>query len=395
MEPMLKKQIVFLLLFYCFLKPDIVFATISGTTELSTNSFQNHLVQAIRKSFNLEDAAADTLLKKAIELEPENPTGYAMEAMLHLLAYEMCFSPERRQKEKEAIFHYTEETFLRGQKRLFRHPKDSQAYLAMALAKIAKASWAIKEKHYLVLIQETSSIWDYLEAAKSMDPHNDDVDFLMGLLHYHIDHFAGMIGIVSSLMVVEGNRRQGLTEIQTTAQKGYLLREMAQAQLASIYLTYEKQPAKALPILEDLKIKFPNNYHFHFTYCLALLELNRFAEAEAIASWIAKQISTGTPPFVPQLLPRYYQLIGRMHFKKGEYGRAESFFQKAATDKAFYNIRTQAKSLLYIGMIHDIRQERKYAEDYYRRVLKMNGAEGSAKIEAKEYLKKPYRINEK
>jgi len=59
------------------------------------------------------------------------------------------------------------------------------------------------------------------------------------------------------------------------------------------------------------------------------------------------------------------------------------------------NIRTQAKSLLYIGMIHDIRQERKYAEDYYRRVLKMNGAEGSAKIEAKEYLKKPYRINEK
>lgn len=245
------------------------------------------------------------------------------------------------------------------------------------------------------MAQETANIWSYLETAKSIDPNNYDVDFLMGLLHYHIDHFPGMTGFLSSLLITEGNREKGLHEIQTAAQKGYLLREMARAELVSVYLNYEKQPTKALPILQDLRNKFPNNYNFHFTYGLAMLELHRFADAEAIASQIEKNIHAGTPPFVPQLQPRYYQLMGRIHFKRGEYGRSESYFQKVIQDKSFYNMRTQARSLLYLGMIHDIRQERSYAADYYQRVLKLEGAEGSAKVDAKEYLKTAYRVNGK
>ena len=85
--------------------------------------------------------------------------------------------------------------------------------------------------------------------------------------------------------------------------------------------------------------------------------------------------------------------MGRIHFKREEYGRAESYFYKAIQDKSFYNIRTKARSLLYLGMIHDIRQERKYAEDYYHRVLKVEGAEGAAQIEARKYLKVPYHLS--
>ena len=372
-----------------------VFAADTRVTELRVSSFQSNLLQGISKSFNLEAAAADALLKKAIDLEPDNPTGYALEAMLHLFAYEMCFSLEQRQKEKDAIYYFSEEALARGEKRIAKHPKDSQAYLAIALAKIAKVNWAIKEKRYLVMAHETANIWGYLETAKSIDPNNYDVDFLMGLMHYHIDHFAGMTGVLSSWLITEGNRQKGLTEIQTAAQKGYLLREMAQAELVSVYLNYEKQPVKALPILQDLRYKFPNNYNFQFTYGVALLELRRFAEAEAIAAQLEQNISAGTPPFVPQLQPRYYQLMGRIHFKRGEYGRSESYFQKAILDKSFYNFRTQARSLLYLGMIHDIRLERGYAEDYYQRVLQLEGAEGAAKVDAKGYLKTPYRVNGK
>lgn len=392
---MLKKLLIILLLVFCFLPFNPVIASDIRVTELRAGSFQTCLLQGISKSFNLEEAAADALLKKAVDLEPDNPIGYAMEAMLHVFAYEMCFTLDQRQKEKEAILYYSEEARARGEKRIAQYPKDSHAYLAVALAKIAKVNWAIKEKRYLVMAKETSNIWDYLEAAKSADPNNYDVDFLMGLLHYHIDHYRGMTGFLSSHLITEGNRPKGLQEIQTAVQKGHYLREIAQVELQSVYLNYEKQPAKALPILQDLRNKFPNNYNFHFAYGVAMLELRRFPEAEAIAAQIQKNISTGTPPFVPQLQPRYYQLMGRIHFKRGEYGRAESFFQKAGQDKSFYNARTWARSLVYLGMIHDIRQERKYARDYYKRVLKVEGAEGAARIEAKEYLENPYRANGK
>ncbi len=391
---MTKNILTLLFLIFLLLTNYQGFASETREQELCTSSYQTNLLQGISKSFNLEEDAADASLKKAVDLEPDNPIGYAMEAMLHLFAYDMCFNLEQQRKEKEEIFHYSEEAIVRGEKRLAKFPKDTQASLAVALAKIAKVYWAVKEKRYFVMAQETSNIWHYLEAAKSADPGNHDIDFLMGLLHYHIDHYAGMTGFLSSLLITKGDRQKGLQELKIAAQQGYLLRDIAQVELAAVYLNYEKQPSQALPIILQLKRKFPNNYSFSFTHCVALLELHQFAEAEAIAAQIETNIRLGIPPYAPQLQPRYYQLLGRIHFNRGEYGRAESYFHKAIQDKSFYNMRTKARSLLYLGMIHDIRQERKYAEDYYRRVLKAEGAEGAAQIEARQYLKTPYRVNE-
>lgn len=392
---MLKKISIIISFVLCVSAAMQVFAFDTRGAELRTGNYQAHLMEAIDKSFNLDEAGADTSLKKAMELEPDNPTGYAMEAMLHMFAYEMCFSLEKRQKEKEAILYFSDEAVVRGKKRIAKNPKDSQAYVAMALAKIAKVNWAAKEKRYIAMTQETRNIWHYLEAAKSCDPNNYDADFLMGLMHYHIDHFAGMTGFLSSWLITEGDRQKGLAEIRTAAQKGYLLREMARVELVSVYLNYEKQPSKALPIAQELRNKFPNDYNFHFIYATALLELSRFAEAEAMAAQIEKNINSEVPHFIPELQPRYYQLMGRIHFKRGEYGRAESYFQKAIQDKSFYNNRTQARSMLYLGMIHDIRKEHKYAKDYYKRVLKIEGADGAARIDAKGYLQTPYRVDGK
>lgn len=388
---MLKKILLIVIILPLISVP--VFATDTKMAELRAANYQNYLLQAIGKSFNLDEDGADDLLKKAVELEPDNPIGYAMEAMLHLFAYEMCFTPDQRQKEKDAILYYSEEALARGEKRIAKNPKDSQACLALALAKIAKVNWAIKEKKYLTMTRETSSIWEYLEAAKSADPNNHDVDFLMGLLHYHIDHLPGLTGFLSSRLITEGDRQKGLQEMQTAALKGCLMRGIAQVELATVYLSYERQPSKALPIIQEMHRRFPDNYNFYFTLGVTLAELRRFAEAQDVAAQIEKNISSGASSFVPELRPRYYQLLGRIHFNRGEYGRAESNFQKAMQDKSFYNIRTVARSLLYLGMIHDIRQERPYAQDYYKQVLKVEGADGAARIEAKKYLKMPYRVN--
>jgi tetratricopeptide (TPR) repeat protein len=392
---MLKKISIIISLVLCVLAAAPVFAVSGRVAELRTGSYQASLLEAINKSFNQDAVGADASLRKALEMEPDNPMAYALEAMLHLFAYEMCFTLAERQKEREAIISYSEAALSRGEKRLAEYPRDSRANLAVGLAKIAKVHWAIKEKKYLVMVQETSRVWKYLETAKAADPYNHDVDFLMGLLHYHIDHFPGVTGFLSSQLITKGDRQKGLQEIQTAAQKGYLLKDIAQVELATVYLSYERQPAKALPVIQELNRRFPDNYNFYFTLAVTLAELKRFAEAEAVAAKIDKNISTGAPSFVPELRPRYYQLLGRIHFNRGEYGRAESNFQKAMQDKSFYNIRTMARSLLYLGMIHDIRQERKYAEDYYNRVLNVEGADGAARLEAAAYLKIPFHANGK
>jgi hypothetical protein len=46
-------------------------------------------------------------------------------------------------------------------------------------------------------------------------------------------------------------------------------------------------------------------------------------------------------------------------------------------------------------MIHDVRRERKRAEEYYQWALEVEGGEGVAQVDAKQYLKTPYLLPSK
>jgi hypothetical protein len=53
----------------------------------------------------------------------------------------------------------------------------------------------------------------------------------MGLLHYHIGHLPGFTRFLSSLLVTSGDRQKGLQELELAAKKGYLLKDLAKAEL--------------------------------------------------------------------------------------------------------------------------------------------------------------------
>ncbi len=360
--------------------------------ETQPNQFHSYLRQGIDKAFNLEAASANSYIKKAIELDPENPTGYAYLAILNLFSYEMSFELKDRDINQETMLHYVREAIAKGEKRIEKNSQDSQAYFAMALAKIAKIQWAIHQKRYFTIAQETSNIWDYLEKAREGNEasQNNDAYFLTGIFHYHLSNLTGIIRFLSSTFITSANRQKGLQELELAAQKGDLLRELAQAELSSAYLNFEKQPERALPYAQELNKRFPNNYNFSFALGNTLADLHQFEEALGIAGEIEKNIQAGISPFVPQLQPRYNQLMGRILFNQGEYDRSMEYFQNILKDTSFYNARTRVSALVYLGMIHDIRKERKLAEEYYLKALEVEGGEGAARIEAKKYLKIPY-----
>lgn len=358
--------------------------------QVQENQIRLYIKQGIEKAFNLDNATASIYMQKALELDPENPTGYAYLAIIHLFFYDMSFEPKDRDRNQKLMLHYIDETIAAGEKRIENNSKDGEAYFAMALAKVVKVHWAIHQKSYFLLAQETSDVWEYLERAKEGDPQNYDIYFLMGFLHYHIDYLSGLTRFISSLLITTGNRQKGIQELELAAQKGYLLKELAQTELSSDYLNFENNPAKALPYARELKGKFPNNYNFLFALGNILSGLHRFEESLDIARQIEGGMQAGIPPFVPQLQPRYNQLMGRILFLQGEYEKAAEYFQKALNDTSPYNARVRALAFLRMGMIHDARKERKQAEEYYSRALEVEGGEGAAQIEAGKYLNTPY-----
>lgn len=353
------------------------------------NQLRLYLKQGIEKAFNLEPLSANTYLQKAVALDQDNPLGYAFLALAHLFAYEMSFDAKEREYYQQSMLYYVQETLTRGEKRIKNSSQNGNAYLSMALAKIAKVRWAITQSAYLVVAKETSSIWDYLEKAQE-EPQNYDIYFPMGLLHYHIDHLPGVSRILSSMFITPGDRAKGLQELELAAQKGDLLREMARAELVAAYANFEKQPAKALPIVRELKGKFPRNFNFSFALANILSDLHHYEEAFAVAREIEKNIESGKDPYVPHLKPRYDLLMGRIFFSQLEYAKAVEYFQSSLSDTSPYNARVRAWAFVRLGMIHDTRKERDKAKEYYNNALVVGGGEGAAQVEARKYLKIPY-----
>jgi tetratricopeptide (TPR) repeat protein len=361
------------------------------TAETQPDLLRAYLRQGIDKAFNLETQSAIGSLQRAVGLDRENPLGYSFLAIARLFSYEMEYDPQERAKHQELMLQEVGEALARGQKRIDKNPRDSEAYFAMALAKTVRLRWAISQKRYVVIAQETAGAWDYLEKVKTEDPGNHDIYLLIGLLHYRLDRLPAVARFLSSLLITTSDRRKGLQELVLAAQKGDLLKELAQAELASVYTSFERQPSQALPIILELKKKYPRNYNFSFSLANTLSELMRFAEAFAVTREIEAGIRAGQPPFFPQLRPRLDLLMGRILLNQGEYLRAAEFFQKAlSADMSAYHARTRTSSLVRLGMIHDIRRERKQAVEYYTRALAVEGGEGNAQTDAKRYLKTPY-----
>lgn len=362
------------------------------TASLQPDRLHFYLRQAIEKSFNLETQAAVNHLQKAVDLDRENPMGYAFLALVHMFSSEASFEQATRDKHQKAMLNAINDAVRRAQKRMDKDPDDGQARFAMALAKFSKMGWALTQKQYLTVVRETSGILENLEKLRKDDPQNYDIYFPIGLLHYHLDLNQGLTRVISSLLITAGDRKKGLQELELTAQKGDLLKEMAWAELASVYSNYENEPGKALPVLQKLRSAFPANYNFLFVLAGVLSDLNRFEEAFALAREIDEGIQSGKPPYAPQLQSRYELLMGKILFNQKEYPKAEEYLQKALKDTSFYSVRIKASAFVRLGMIYDIRKERHKARDYYSRALKIKNAEGSAQVQARKYLATPFAL---
>ena len=359
----------------------------AASPQKNNHQFQSYLRQGVKKAFNMEFSGANSRLQKAVESDRENPSGYAFLAIINLFAYEMSFDDNVRKSKEVLLQRYVDETVVRGKKQIGKNPQDGRAYLAMAMAGMVRFKFASQRRQYFRMSREASTIWEYLEKAKENDPQNYDIYFLTGSFRYHIDHLPRVTRFLSSMAVTSGDRRKGLQELELAAQKGDLLKELAQSELSANYLNFEKQPARALPIIQKLRENFPGNYNFSFALANALSDLHRFDDAVHIAREIEKNIAAGSTPFVPQLQPRYDLLMGRIYFTQGEYSKAELFLQKSLQDTTPYNARVRSWAYLRLGMISDARGERKKAKEYYSKVFDIKEGEGAAQFEAGKCLK--------
>ncbi|MEK6719023.1 MAG: tetratricopeptide repeat protein [candidate division NC10 bacterium] len=270
-------------------------------------------------------------------------------------------------------------------------PTDAEVKLLLGLVHGSKALADGARKNYLAAFQSLREAHRRFQEALQLDPNLVDAYYGIGLYNFSLGRLPALLKPLVTIVLPRGDPAHGLQELDRVAEQGTSLKMTARVALLRLYAGPEEKYAEALRLGRDLLQQYPGNPDLYFTTAHAASELGRTGEALEIARRLSRNMAEGRPHFIPELSPRYNQLMGKIYMDHGEYATALTFFQRAvqAPTPARYRWVT-AWAWTRSGMIHDLQGDREEAVRRYRKALGVE-TEGIAKDLARRHLETPYR----
>jgi tetratricopeptide (TPR) repeat protein len=141
-----------------------------------------------------------------------------------------------------------------------REPDNAEAWFYLAAGYGPLVQWRVLREERIAAARDGKKVKDALERALALDPSLDDAYFGIGLYHYYAavaPAYAKVLGWL--LWMPGGDRAGGLREMERARDRGTILGGEADYQLHLVYLWYERQPQRAIDLLESLDERYPTN----------------------------------------------------------------------------------------------------------------------------------------
>src|SRR5215831_17880275 len=146
-----------------------------------------------------------------------------------------------------------------AQKRLAANPDDVDALFALALASGLKADYlSLIEARNVAALSPTKRANEWAKKLLRKDPDYADAYLATGLSKYIIGSTPAPIRWVLEIGGFGGDKKEGIRELELTAEKGRLLAPFARLLLTMAYLR-QGDAARARHMLESLQEEFPEN----------------------------------------------------------------------------------------------------------------------------------------
>ena len=238
---------------------------------------QTSLDQGFHLLYNLDFDQAHVVFLSWQQEHPQDPVGPTAEAA------GLLFSEFHRLGVLEAQFYENDKTFLNREKvvpdpgvrdrfdaalarsqsvataRLATSPQDRDALFAMTLSSGLRADYAaLIEKRNLPSLRYTRDASDWAAKLLAVDPDCYDAHVATGFSKYIIGSMAAPVRWFLRLGGLSGDKKQGIAELQLTADHGRYLGPFARILLAIAYVR-DKDNARARGVLATLRDEFPKN----------------------------------------------------------------------------------------------------------------------------------------
>lgn len=342
---------------------------------------QELVLEAIDHIYNYEFAAVEPVARQIRAKYPNHPVN----AMLKAMQMQWQYLPVKDNKAMSGQYAKLLEECISKAKVLEKNEKTrpEAAFFSMAgHGYIALIHNYNDEK--MKAASEAKKAYDYVMAGFKYMNNNPEFYFSSGLYNYYMIRYPEDHPIVKPVVLFfkDGNREEGLRQMDIASKKGLFTRTESSFYLARIYLKHEQRYDKASSYLEHLVEKYPNNPIFLMKHTEALLLLGKYEEAE---------------PFIEKLKKRnepFFSLVS--HTLEGMYLEKQSHNDQAAQRLYLTAIRQprdeeytkEYQAFAYAGLARiAIRAgDKRKATEYYKIVSDLAEYKGTLK-EAKNFLK--------
>lgn len=345
------------------------------------------LVAGTDRLLNLDYGEAEKVFSRLGDLDSTGLLARLYGAFVKLARVE---DREATPEDLDAFLATLTTTTAKAEEQLRRAPEDSDLLLFLGMAWGSKAMIDGLRGNYLSTYEGIKRTRRYLEASLQHHPTRYDAYYGLGLYDYTLSRLAWFYRPFVHLVLPPGDRERGLQGLALAAERGIATRMLAKLALLQTYTGLEHDYGRALPLAEELLRRFPGNPELYFQSALVYSELGRFTEALEVGRRIRANLEQGRHHFKREMLPRYFQLMGKVYMDHGDYSTALSFFRKTIDQPTTRYAWVTAWAWTRTGMIHDLLGERGEATKSYQMALAIK-TDGMAKDLARQYMDEPYR----
>jgi len=252
-------------------------ALLTSANAADVPATRTSLDQGFRLLYNLDFDQAHAVFVSWQREHPQDPVGPTAEAA------GLLFSEFHRLGVLEGQFYADDKSFLNREKiapdpglregfnaaltraqtvataRLATSSQDRDALFAMTLSSGLRADYAAMiEKRNLPSLRYTREANDWGAKLLAVDPNCYDAHVATGFSKYIIGSMAAPVRWIMRLGGVAGDKKEGIAELQITADHGQYLGPFARILLAIAYVR-DKDTARARSVLAALRDEFPKN----------------------------------------------------------------------------------------------------------------------------------------
>ena len=289
------------------------------------------LDEGLARLYSLDYAKSRAAFRKLIEMDPDNPFGYLFEAGGIWWESSQEFGLFTSTPTLQGLF---EEDVEAAQRKAdaYMESKDPRTrvdgYFVSGMALGTLGQWRLMKRHMLDAYFTGKKAVKHLKKAAKLDPNYADVRLGLGVFDYQTAHLSG-VAKLGILFGMKGNEKRGLDGIIYAMENSPSSGRQAAQILSQIYIIDMRDYGRALPVVQRLRVDFPDSPYFVFIEALLRHRLGDWDGSLELGRRLYAMAESDPSAFRPKWLTLVCGLSGADCLAKEDLERTLAWFDHA------------------------------------------------------------------